>query len=137
MQDTVVQRGYEKSTVHQLCQKQSLAFYYCYKLKKDTQWIIANVVIWSNLNNWDWHRNRSDLRLGICVKYFLSFPQKKTVARENWDKLFSTFQFLNDKIDQNTNFAKLPCTRENRDKLTVTKAAFFFSSFLQILIDIH
>ena len=38
------------------------------------------------------------IRPGMCVKYFLSFPQK-------------TFQFLNDKIDKNTNFSKLPCTK--------------------------
>ena len=30
---------------------------------------------------------KKDLRPGMCVKYFLSFPQKKTVTRENWDKL--------------------------------------------------
>ena len=32
-------------------------------------------------------RCRCSLRLGICVKYFLSFPFKKPVIRENWDKL--------------------------------------------------
>ena len=43
-------------------------------------------------------------------KYFLLFPQKKTVPRENWDKLsVVTFQFLSDKIEQNINFAKVKC----------------------------
>ena len=35
-------------------------------------------------------------RTGICVKYFLSFPQKKPVTREIWDKLsvyFSNFEW--------------------------------------------
>jgi hypothetical protein len=41
------------------------------------------------------------IRPGIFVKYFLLFPQK------NQRKLKQS-KSLNDKIDQNTNFAKLP-----------------------------
>ena len=39
---------------------------------------------------------------GIWAKYFLLFPQKKHATRE---------KLINDKIDQNTNFAKLPCAK--------------------------
>ena len=35
---------------------------------------------------------------------------KKSVTRENLKKVF-TFQFLNDKIDQDANFAKLPSAK--------------------------
>ena len=31
---------------------------------------------------------------------------KKPVSRENWENYVFTFQFLNDEIDQNTNFVK-------------------------------
>ena len=40
-------------------------------------------------------------RSGICVKYFLSFSQKNLSPEKT-----ETFQFFNDKINQNTNFAK-------------------------------
>ena len=31
---------------------------------------------------------------GICVLYFLSFPERKSVTRENWDKLCVYFSIL-------------------------------------------
>ena len=37
---------------------------------------------------------------GICVKYFLSFCQKKTATRKN-------YLLFNGKIDQNTNFCQI------------------------------
>ena len=46
-------------------------------------------------------------RPGICLKYFLSFPQKNLSPEKTESNLVFTFQFLNDEIDQNTNFAKL------------------------------
>ena len=45
---------------------------------------------------WLWDIFEMALRPRICVKYFLSFPQKKPVTRENWDKLsvyFSIFEW--------------------------------------------
>ena len=48
------------------------------------------------------------LGLGICVKYFLSFSQKNLSPVKTETNYVFAFQFLNDKIDQNTNFAKLP-----------------------------
>ena len=51
------------------------------------------------------------LRPGVCIKYFLSFSQKKPVTRKNRDNKTNqvfTLEFFNDEIDQNTNFAKLP-----------------------------
>ena len=49
----------------------------------------------------------SDVKLwpGICAKYFLSFPQKNLSPEK------TETNFLNDKIDQNTNFAKLPSAK--------------------------
>ena len=52
--------------------------------------------------------NERGLGPGICVKYFLTFPQKTLLPEKNETNYVFTFQFLNDKIDQNTNFAKLP-----------------------------
>ena len=50
-------------------------------------------------------------RPGICVEYFLSFPQKNLSPEKTETNQVFTFQFLNDKIDQNTNFAKLPSAK--------------------------
>ena len=50
-------------------------------------------------------------RRGICVKYFLSFPQKTLSPEKTETKQVFTFQLLNDKIVQNTNFAKLPSAK--------------------------
>ena len=44
----------------------------------------------------------------MCVKYFPSFPQKNLSPEKTETKQVFTFQLLNDKIVQNTNFAKLP-----------------------------
>ena len=67
----------------------------------------------SRLNNLDirvqidWSTLKSH-RPGIFAKYFLSFSQKNLSPEKNETNYVFTFQFLNDKIDQNTNFAKLP-----------------------------
>ena len=52
-----------------------------------------------------------DLRPEICANYFLLFPQKNLPPEKTETNKVFTFQFLNDKIDQNTNFAKLPSTK--------------------------
>ena len=52
----------------------------------------------------------SNMLHGICVNYFLSFSQKNLSPEKTEKKVF-TFQFLNDKIDQDTNFAKLPSAK--------------------------
>ena len=44
-------------------------------------------------------------------KIFSLVSSEKHVTRENWDKLSVYFSILNDKIDQNTNFAKLPSAK--------------------------
>ena len=43
---------------------------------------------------WSFDFEEKGLRPGICVKYFLSFPQKKPVTRENWDKISVYFSIL-------------------------------------------
>ena len=42
---------------------------------------------------------------GICVKYFLSSPQKNPSPEKSETKEVFTIQFLNDEMDQNTKFA--------------------------------
>ena len=75
----------------------------------------------------------------ICGKYFLSFPQKKSCHR-NWrnKKLnnFAKLQFWDAKIDQNTNFAKLPSAKlrfcksyHSRIKVLQSCTAFYCVSF--------
>ena len=44
-------------------------------------------------------------------KIFSLVSSKNPVTRENWDKLSVCFSILTEKIDQNTNFAKLPSAK--------------------------
>ena len=53
----------------------------------------------------------AQLRLGICVKYFLTFPQKNLPPEKTETNSVYTFQFWNDKIDQKINFVKLKSTK--------------------------
>jgi hypothetical protein len=43
----------------------------------------------------------------VRVKYFLLFPQKNLRPEKTETNKVFTFQFLNDKIDNNTNFVKI------------------------------
>ena len=54
------------------------------------------------------------IRPGICVKYFLSFPQKKSVTRANWDKLSEELKF---KKLFSFFFALVSVVRENLRKM--------------------
>ena len=46
-----------------------------------SEWFWSSCCSYYDQSSFEWFRH------GIWVKYFLSFPQKKPVARENWDKL--------------------------------------------------
>ena len=68
-------------------------------------YLVQSTYFWDTLYVYDQNFGRINisimpkLRPGICVKYFLSFPQKKKpVTRENWDKVSVYFLFLNNKI---------------------------------------
>ena len=71
----------------------------CYMICKAYQYLMLAKKMNPN-RIWDrpncLRQHTAALRPGICVKYFLSFPQKKPGTRENWDKLsvyFSIFEW--------------------------------------------
>ena len=55
--------------------------------------------------------NSVSQRPGICVKYFLSLPQKNLSLEKTETNYVFTFPFFNDEIDKNTKFAKLPSAK--------------------------
>ena len=60
-----------------------------YNLLSKTQFICKQ-------NGSSWNKEKLPLKWNVCVKYFLSFYQKKPVTRENWDKLsvyFTIFEW--------------------------------------------
>ena len=52
--------------------------------------------------------NQESLKFRISAKNFLSFPQKNLPPEKIYINKVFTFQLLTDKIDPNTNLAKLP-----------------------------
>ena len=80
--------------------------------------IVANFINSIFRGPYIWHRIHAFLRFGFFVldylsilSDFLSWEKLTQKLRESKAEQFAKLQFLNDKIDQNTNFAKLPSAK--------------------------
>ena len=70
--------------------------------------------IWTSLLTCDWAKLNAVISLAwarnMCKKFSCPLKKKLSTEKIETNQVF-TFQFLNDEIDQNTNFAKFPSTK--------------------------
>ena len=70
---------------------------------------------------------------GIYVKYFLAFPPKNLSPETNETNWVFTFQFLNVKIDHNTNFSKLLAEWQLKSLSFLWRQVFLREYFVHVL----